>query len=147
MDQLKIIDDDLKEALKSRNENVVSVLRILKSSIKNLEIEKRHPLDEPEILNVIEKQAKQRQDSIEQYRNGNREDLAKKEEEELTIIKKYLPEKLDPKATGILVDQVIKDLGASSMKDMGSVMKEVISRANGKTDGKIVSELVKEKLS
>lgn len=141
------LETDLTDATKKRDEIVISVLRIIKSSIKNLEIEKGHELNEPEVLSVLEKQAKQRQDSIEQYRKGNRDDLADKEEAELKIIKKYLPEKLNVEETTKLIDEVIKELGASSLKDMGQVIKEVVQKANGQAEGKVVSDIVKEKLA
>ena len=110
MSLIQTIDADLTEALKNHNELVVSVLRALKSAIKNQEIDKMKELDDKEILAVIEKQAKQRQDSIEQFTKGNRPDLAKKEQEELEIIKKYLPEKLDRTQTEQIVTQTIQDL-------------------------------------
>lgn len=146
MSLIQTIDADLTEALKNHNELVVSVLRALKSAIKNQEIDKMKELDDKEILAVIEKQAKQRQDSIEQFTKGNRPDLAKKEQEELEIIKKYLPEKLDRTQTEQIVTQTIQELNATSIKDMGQVMKEVLDKSNGQADGRLVSEIVKEKL-
>lgn len=147
MDLLQKIETDLTEATKNRDEIIVSVLRMLKSSIKNQEIEKKRQLEGAEILNILEKQAKQRQDSIEQYTNGNRTDLAQKEEIELKIINKYLPKKISQEETEKLVEMTIKSLKATSMKDMGQVIKEVMSKANGQVEGKVVSELVRAKLA
>jgi len=147
MDLLQKIETDLTEATKNRDEIIVSVLRMLKSSIKNQEIEKKRQLEGAEISNILEKQAKQRQDSIEQYTNGNRTDLAQKEEIELKIINKYLPKKISQEETEKLVEMTIKSLKATSMKDMGQVIKEVMSKANGQVEGKVVSELVRAKLA
>jgi uncharacterized protein YqeY len=141
------IDEDLRVALKGQDANKASVLRLLKSAIKNAEITKNALLSEQEIISTLEKQAKQRKDSIEQYRSGNRPDLASKEEGELEIINAYLPQKFSQEETEKLVDEVIRDLGAESISQMGQVMKETMSRANGQADGSVVSKIVKEKLS
>jgi uncharacterized protein YqeY len=147
MSVLEQIDNDFKEALKSQNSEMVSVLRMLKSAFKNTQIEKGHELSDQETIAVLEKQAKQRQDSIAQYKSGNREDLAAKEQSELDVISKYLPEKMSEEELRGLVAEIITELGASSMQDMGKVMKAVLEKANGKADGSMVSAIVKEKLS
>lgn len=140
------IETDLIDSMKSNNTEKVSVLRLLKSSLKNAEIESGGELSESDILKVLEKQAKQRRDSATQYRSGNRLDLAEKEEAELLIINQYLPEKLSVEETAKIVDEVIIEIGASSVKDMGKVIKTVMERVGAKADGKTVSELIKEKL-
>jgi uncharacterized protein YqeY len=147
MSVLEQIDNDFKEALKNQDQEMVSVLRMLKSAFKNTQIEKGHELTDQEATSVLEKQAKQRQDSIVQFKAGNRDDLAVKEESELTIISKYLPEKMSEEELQKLIDSVITETGASTMQDMGKVMKAVLDKANGQADGSMVSRIVKEKLS
>jgi uncharacterized protein YqeY len=147
MEILATIDNDMKEALKSHDSEQLSVLRLLKTAIKNAQIAKGSELSEVEIINVLEKQAKQRKDSIEQYRAGNREDLATKEENELPVVQRYLPQKLSPEETEALVEDVIRETGAESISAMGQVIKETMNKAGGKVEGSIVSAIAKEKLS
>ncbi len=141
------IDEDLVAALKGKNALDLSVLRMVKSAIKNAEIAKGDNLSEAEVVNILEKQAKQRRDSISQYQSGNREDLAENERAELVVIEKYLPKMLTEAELNTLIDQVILSLKAETMSEMGQVIKEVISKANGQAEGKRVSELVKAKLA
>ena len=105
------------------------------------------PLDDPETVSVIKKQIKQRQDSIEQFTKGNRLEMAEKEKSELEILKTYLPPELSEDEIKKVVAQVISDIGASSMKEMGRVMKEVNAKLAGQADGKLVAELVKQSLT
>jgi hypothetical protein len=141
------IESDLLDAMKTGSTEKVSVLRMLKSSIKNAEIESSDELTEGDILKILEKQAKQRKDSIALYVNGGRQDLAKKEEAELDIINLYLPEKLSREEVLKTVSGAIQDTGASTMKDMGLVIKTVMEKVGDQTDGKTVSDIVKEKLA
>jgi hypothetical protein len=141
------IDQDLKQGMLTKKEEQVSVLRLLKSAIKNAEIFKKEPLTDTEVLNVLEKQAKQRLDSAEQYTNGNRPELAAKEMSEYTLIETYLPAKMSADDLDALVVEVIGELGASSLSDMGQVMKAVMAKSAGTADGKAVSEIVRKKLS
>ena len=141
------IDDDMKTAMKAQDAEVLATVRLLKSALKNSEISLGHELSDAEATIVLEKQAKQRRDSIDQYKAGNREDLAIKEAAELVIIEKYLPEKLDATALDGLVDQAIAETGATEMSDMGKVMKLVMDKAAGAADGKSVSEAVRKRLA
>jgi len=141
------IESDLLDAMKTGSTEKVSVLRMLKSSIKNAEIESSDELTEGDILKILEKQAKQRKDSIALYVNGGRQDLAKKEEAELDIINLYLPEKLSREEVLKTVSGAIQETGASTMKDMGLVIKTVMEKVGDQTDGKTVSDIVKEKLA
>ncbi len=141
------LEGDLTKAIKERDQEMVSVLRMLKSAIKNLEISKGGEITETEYIALLEKQVKQRNDSAEQYRNGNRIDLAEKEEREIVIISKYLPEKLSYQEAESIVVAVISALGATTIKDMGAVMKAVAEKAQGRVDGKTLSEIVKSKLT
>jgi uncharacterized protein YqeY len=141
------LDQDMKEAMLAHESERLSVLRMLKNALKNAEIAKKEELTEGEILNVLDKQAKQRQDAIEQFTGGGRADLADKEKAELELIQSYLPEKMSESELEEVVVKTIEELGATSMADMGKVMKEVMAKTAGQADGKAVSEKVKQKLS
>ena len=141
------IEIDLKNALKSRDQIKVSTLRLLKSAIGYLAIEKKEGLKDDDVISVIKKQVKQRKDSIESFKKGNREDLAQKEEVELKILKVYLPEEITPEALRVIIDEAINETGASTPKDMGMVMKAVMAKTKHSADGKVVSSIVNEKLS
>ena len=144
MPLLDRLSSELKESLKARNQLKVEVIRLLKSSIKNKEIEKLSPLTDEEILGVIISAAKQRRDSIEQFQKGGREDLVQKETSELEILQTFLPQQLSDKEVENEIKAIITETGASSPKDMGKVMKVLIPRIKGRADGAKVSSLVKE---
>lgn len=140
--------DELKEAMKSKDQVKLSTLRLLNSQIKNKEIDSRpNPITEDDILSVIKKSVKQRLDSIEQYKNANRQDLADIEIAELKILESYLPQMMSADQVRVLVQEAIKETGATEAKDMGKVMKAVMAKTQGQADNKVVSELVKEELS
>ncbi len=141
------IMNDMKEAMKSKDELKLKVLRSLKSAIGYFEVEgeKREAKDE-DIEKIVLKEIKKRQESVEAYRNAGREDLAKAEEEELKILQEYAPKMLSKEEVKVIVEEVIKELSATK-KDFGAVMKEVMNRVKGKAEGKIVNELVKELLN
>ena len=141
------IMSDMKAAMKSQDVQLLSTIRMLRSAIQNQEIAQGHELSDAEVLATLEKQGKQRRDSIEQYRAGGREDLATKEAEELTIIESYLPKKMDSAALEQIVDAAIAETGATTMSDMGKVIKVVMEKAAGAADGKTVSEMVRGKLA
>lgn len=142
------IMDELKEAMKSKDQVKLSTLRLLNSQIKNKEIDLRpNPISEEDIVAVIKKSVKQRQDSIEQYQNANRQDLADVEIAELKILETYLPKMMSEDQVNVLVLEAIKETGATEAKDMGKVMKAVMAKTNGQADNKVVSELVKKNLN
>lgn len=147
MSLTETLDLDYKTALKAKDEIKIAALRMLKTAIKNKEVDLRHKLQDDEIVTVILSQAKQRRDSIAQFQAGGREDLVKREEAELAILETYLPAQLDPQSLDLAVDKIIAELGASSPKDLGRIMKTLMSRFAGQIDGKIAGELVKRKLS
>ncbi len=138
---------DMKEAMKAKDTVRLSTLRLLLSEIKNKEIDKRGELTDDEILAVIQKAVKQRRESIQQYKDGGREDLAEKEQKELEVLEAYLPQPLSEEELISLIDEVIKEVGATSMRDMGKVMREIMPKVRGRADGKLVNELVKKRLS
>lgn len=145
----KKLQEDLKNSMLSKDELKTSVLRMLLSAINYFEIQKGgagYEASEEDILSVIGKEAKQRNDSIEQFRNAQRFELAEKEEKELNILKSYLPEQLGEEEIKVLVDEAIKSTGATSMQDMGKVMGYLSPKIKGKADGGVVSKLVREKL-
>ena len=134
------------KAMKEKNKIKVSTLRGLKSKIKEKSIEKNASLDEKEILKIIKSAEKQRIDSAIQFKKGNREDLEKIELEELKIIQEYLPKQLSRSELYIEIDKVVKTLNVNSSKDIGKVMAELMKKLSGKADGKLLQELVREKL-
>lgn len=147
MDLKQKILDDMKAAMKAQQADRLSAIRMLQAAVKNREIELRpETINDQEILSVVRKLAKQRKDSIEQYVNASRQDLADKEKQELAIIEEYLPQQMSAEQIAKVVDEVIAAMGATSMKQMGAVIKEVQAKTAGSADNKIVSELVKSKL-
>jgi len=141
------ISNDLKKALKEKNELVLLVLRGVASEIHNKEIEKkREKLTEEEILGVLMSEAKKRKDAIVEFKKGAREDLAKKEEEELEILKRYLPEQMGEDQVREEAKKVIKEIGAVGPQDTGKVMGALMPKLKGKTDGNVVSKIVSELL-
>lgn len=137
---------DMINGMKEKNKIKVSTLRSLKSKIKERSIEKNSTLDEKEIIKIIKTAEKQRLDSAEQFKKGNRIDLEKIELEELEIIQNYLPKQLSKSQLYIEIDKVIDELNANSNKDIGKVMAELMKKLSGTADGKLVQELVREKL-
>ena len=143
------INQDLKVAMKEKDEVAKRALRAIKSAIMLVETSEGYTgeaMSEAEELQLLTKQAKQRKDSIAQFRQNQREDLAAKEEEELQVIERYLPKALSPEELAKEVEQIIEEVGASSMKDMGRVMKTSRDRLAGKADGKAIADLVKQLL-
>jgi len=142
------ITQDYVQAMKGRDTLRSSTLNFLRAQIKNVKIDQRvEKIADADVITVIKKQVKQRQDSITQFRAGNREDLAVKEEQELHILQSYLPAAMPLEALKAVVDEAIKSAGAVSVKDMGKVMKEVLAKVAGQADSQAVSALVKERLS
>jgi hypothetical protein len=140
--------NDYKEAMKARDSIRASTLSFLRAALANATIEKRNkPLDDNEVIVVIKRQIKQHQDSIEQFKKGNRQDLVDKETAELKILESYLPKQLSADEIKKIIEEIVTATGASSPKDMGKVMKEVMAKVGGSADGKLVSDLVKERLS
>ncbi|MFQ5464964.1 MAG: GatB/YqeY domain-containing protein [Thermodesulfobacteriota bacterium] len=141
------ITSDMKAALKSGEKLRLSCLRLLLSFVKNKAIElRKDSLDDAEVQGVITTLVRQRQDSVEQYRKGGREDLAGKEAEEMEILKGYLPPQLGPEEIRGLVRDAVAEAGAGSVSDMGRVMKLVMPRVKGRADGRQVQEIVREVL-
>jgi uncharacterized protein len=141
------INEDLKAAMKSKDADRLSTLRMVKTALKNREIDKMEALTDEEAIKVLQSLVKQRRDSIEQYQQAGRIELAEKEAAEIKVIEEYLPAALDEAAIARAVEETIAETGASSMKEMGAVMKAVMAKLAGQTvDGKAVNQIVKSKL-
>jgi uncharacterized protein YqeY len=143
---LERLREDMKKALKQKNELALSTLRLLLSEIKNAEIEKRDELDEGEIITIIRRSIKKRKEAIELFKKGGREDLAEKEEREIEVLAKYLPRELSIKEIEKVADEIIEELKANSPSDIGRVMRGLMSRFRGRIDGKTAKEVVADKL-
>jgi len=142
------IQSQIADAMRSKDALRLSVLRMMKSAVKNKEIEKMKSLEEPEVLAVLNSLVKQRRDSVEQFRKGGREELAQKEEAEIKIVEEFLPAAASDDDVRNAIDAAVRETGATSVKDMGRVMKATLAQLAGKTaDGGRVSQLVKEKLA
>jgi hypothetical protein len=141
------LEQDQKTAMRERAQLRLDTIRMLKSAIKYREIELMKPLDDAGIHGVIASEVKRRRDAAEQYRAGNRQDLADKEDAEIAILQAYLPQQLGEDELRAKVDEAVKKVGAQGMKDMGAVMKALMPEIQGRADGKVVSELVKARLS
>ncbi len=134
------------QALKAGDKKRTATLRLLLNALKNREIELRRPLDDSEAQKVIKTMVRQRRDSIEQYEKGGRAELARAEAEEIKILEEFLPEALTPGEIEKIVEETVTELGATTMKDMGRVMKMVMSRTEGRADGRTVQEIVRKTL-
>jgi uncharacterized protein len=137
---------DMTEAMKAQQKERLSTLRMLQSALKNEQINVGHDLTDEEAMTVIRKAVKQRQDSIEQYTNAGRQELADKESAELDLLKTYLPPELTDTELENGIREIITSTGAQSKKDMGKVMKEATTRYKGRVDGRKVQELVQRLL-
>lgn len=141
------VSEDLMSAMKLKEAERLSTLRMMKAAIKNKEVEIRKELEDPQVLQVLMTMIRQRRDSIEQYNKGGRPDLSEKEAAEIKVIEQYMPAAVTEEEIKSVVESVIADTGAISTKDMGMVMKACMARFSGRPlDGRQVSELVKTKL-
>jgi hypothetical protein len=140
------LETDLKEAMRLRDEVRLTTLRLLKSALKNYQIEVGHDLTMQETLSVLQKEAKKHQDSIEQYKKANRQDLVKEEEAELKVIEKYLPERMSEAEVEKLVEEAIQQAKATGPADIGKVIGLVKEKADGVVDGAVIAKLAKQKL-
>jgi uncharacterized protein len=148
MSYLERIQSDLTAAMKEKDELRLSVLRMMKSALKNKEVEKMRALEDMESLQVLQTLVKQRRESVDQFTKGGRKDLAEKEAKEIAIIEEYLPSAPTDEEIHHAVEAAIVDSGADSLKQMGAVIKAARARLEGKTiDGKVLSDRVRERLS
>jgi uncharacterized protein YqeY len=154
MSFIQRINQDITSAMKNKEAERLSTLRMVKTALMNFEIEKKGKagnsdttIDDAEAIKVLQSLVKQRRDSVEQYSQGGRPELAEKEAAEIKFIEVYLPQALDEAAIAKIVEESVAEAGASSIKDLGSVMKAVMVKLAGQTvDGKVISQLVRSKL-
>lgn len=142
----KRIDQDSKEALKTKDSLRLNVLRMIKSEIRYKEIEKRSELSDDDVISVLSSSIKKRKDSIQQFEKGGRDDLASKEKTELEVILKYMPEQLTEEELNQIISKAIKDVEAAGPLDLGKVMKQIMPNVRGRADGKKVNLLVSSRL-
>ncbi len=141
------INQEMVLAAKAKDKIRLSAIRMIKTNIHNREIDLKRKMTEAEFLQLLSSMVKQRKDSIDQFKKGGREDLVEKEESELKVIQEFMPEQMSEEDITLEIDKALKEVGAAGIKDMGKVMKVLMSRLTGKADGKIVGEKVKERLS
>jgi hypothetical protein len=137
----------MKTAMKARDSLRLNAIRLIRTAIKNREIDERRELNDQEVIGVLSTLVKQRKESAQVYREGGRPELAEKEEQELAIIQEFLPTQLGEEEIRAIIEAAVSETGAASMKDMGKVMKVVTGKTLGRADGRLVSELVKARLS
>ncbi len=147
MDIHKQISDAMIRAAKDKDKETLSALRMIKSALHNKEIDLKDRFGEQEVLQVLSSMVKQRKDSIEQFEKGGRPELAAKEAKEIGIIQGFMPEQLSEEELRTQIEQAIEEAGATSIRDMGKVMKLLMPRVTGRADGKVVGEAVKTRLS
>jgi len=138
---------DLRQAMKNRDNVKRSVLRLLLAAIQNAEIAKRGSLDNPDILGIVAREVKQRNESIEAFKQGDRHDLVAQEEAEMAVLKEYLPRQLSREEVIIEARQVIEEVGAQGPRDKGKVMSKIMAQLKGKADGREINEIVTELLN
>ena len=141
------LEEEMRSAMKAREEVRLSAIRMLRSAIKNKEIEIGHELSDDEVVRVVQTMCKQRKDSIEAFGKGGRQDLVDRESRELEILEGYLPPPVSEADIERVVREVVAETGAKSMKEMGTVMKEALKRLGGAVDGKQVNEAVRRVLT
>jgi hypothetical protein len=139
--------EEMKQAMKSNDKLRLSTIRMIRSGLKNKEIELRKKLEDEDIVKVIQVMVRKGEEAVEQFQAGGRMDLVEKEKREIEILKSFLPQPLDREEILKIIDESIQETQASSPKDIGKVMKSVIPKIGGKADGKLINQLVKERLS
>jgi len=138
--------DDVKSAMRARDQKRLTALRLITSAIKQIEVDQRIEVDDQIVLGILDKMVKQRRESLEQYESAGRDDLAAQEKFELELISAYLPEALSDEEVAALIKQAVADTGASSIRDMGAVMNKLRAEVQGRADMKAVSSAVKAQL-
>jgi uncharacterized protein YqeY len=141
------LEADLRQAMKDRDNVKRSTLRLLLAAIKNAEIAKRGSLDNPDILGIVAREVKQRNESIEAFKQGDRQDLVAQEEAEMAVLKEYLPRQLSREEVIVEARQVIEEVGAQGPRDKGKVMSRIMAQLKGKADGREINEIVTELLN
>lgn len=141
------INEDMKSAMRSKDVALLGTIRLIQAAIKQKEVDERILVDDSSVISIIEKMLKQRNDSIEAFKKANRTDLVNKEEFEVSVLKNYMPEQMNAEEVEKIIQEVIKKIGASSMKEMGPVMAQAKEILSGKANMAEVSKIIKAKLS
>jgi uncharacterized protein YqeY len=141
------INEDMKSAMRSKDVALLGTIRLIQAAIKQKEVDERILVDDNSVISIIEKMLKQRNDSIEAFKKANRNDLVDKEEFEVSVLKNYMPEQMNAEEVEKIIQEVIKKIGASSMKEMGPVMAQAKEILSGKANMAEVSKIIKAKLS
>jgi len=137
----------MKQAMKAKDKLKLDAIRMVRGAIRNREIETQDELDDSGVLQVLANQIKRRKDSIEQFSDAGRTDLVERETEQLQALEIYMPQQISPEEIKELIDEVIAEVGASSMRDMGKVMSTIMPKVQGRADGKEVNQMVRERLA
>ncbi|MFC7681499.1 GatB/YqeY domain-containing protein [Paenibacillus sp. GCM10028914] len=138
------LNEDMKQAMKSKDKFKLSNIRMVRSTIKNLEIDLKRSLDDSEVLDIIGREIKQRKDALQEFEKAGREDLAADAKAEIEFLGAYLPEQLSEEEIKVIVQQTIQETGASSKADMGKVMSALMPKVKGRADGKLVNQVVQQ---
>lgn len=138
------LNEDMIQAMKSKDKFKLSTIRMVRSTIKNLEIDLKRTLDDNEVLDILSREIKQRKDALQEFKKADRDDLAANVEAEIEIIGQYLPEQLSEEEIKVIVQQTIQETGASSKADMGKVMSALMPKVKGRSDGKVVNQVVQQ---
>lgn len=138
------LNDDMKQAMKSQEKFKLTTIRMIRSSIKNLEIDLKRPLEDAEVLDILSREIKQRKDSLQEFEKAGRDDLTKDVAAEIEIISVYLPQQLTEEEIKLLVQQTIQETGASSKAELGKVMSALLPKTKGRADGKLVNTFVQQ---
>ena len=147
MSLIQRLEDELKQAMVARDEERRDTLRLILASLRNAEKELQRPLHDDEELQVLQRERKRRQEAAEAFRTGGRDEQAASEERELAVLEEFMPEPLSEEELEEIVDDAIAEVGATSMRDFGRVMADVMPQVSGRADGSAVSQLVREKLA
>jgi uncharacterized protein len=140
------LNDDMKQAMKSQEKFKLTTIRMIRSSIKNQEIELKRPLEDAEVLDILSREIKQRKDALQEFEKAGRNDLADKVKAEADLLTVYLPKQLNEEEIKVIVQQTIQETGASSKADIGKVMSALMPKVKGRADGKLVNQAVQQLL-
>ncbi|KAA9007654.1 GatB/YqeY domain-containing protein [Paenibacillus spiritus] len=138
------LNEDMKQAMKSKDKFRLSTIRMVRSTIKNLEIDLKRTLDDSEVLDILSREIKQRKDALQEFEKAGRDELAASNKAEIEVIQEYLPQQLTEEEIKAIVQQTIQETGASSKSEMGKVMSALMPKVKGRADGKLVNQAVQQ---
>ena len=138
------LNEDMKQAMKSKDKFALSTIRMVRSTIQNLEIDLKRTLDDSEVLDILSREIKQRKDALQEFEKAGRDELAATNRAEIELIQKYLPQQLSEEEIKVIVQQTIQETGASSKSEMGKVMSALMPKDKGRADGKLVNQAVQQ---